>query len=57
MPEGCFLFGVIGQWVVDIVSALGYLGLALLLIAENLFPPIPSESFCHSPASSWAGAT
>ncbi len=31
------------QWVLDVVSALGYLGLALLLIAENLFPPIPSE--------------
>ncbi len=31
------------QWVLDIVSSLGYLGLALLLIAENLFPPIPSE--------------
>ncbi len=27
----------------DVISALGYLGLALLLIAENLFPPIPSE--------------
>lgn len=25
------------------IGALGYLGLALLLIAENLFPPIPSE--------------
>ena len=31
------------QWVLDVLSALGYLGLALLLIAENLFPPIPSE--------------
>ncbi len=31
------------QWVLDVVSSLGYLGLALLLIAENLFPPIPSE--------------
>ncbi len=31
------------QWVFDVVSALGYLGLALLLVAENLFPPIPSE--------------
>ena len=31
------------QWVLDVVSALGYLGLALLLVAENLFPPIPSE--------------
>lgn len=27
----------------DVIYALGYLGLALLLIAENLFPPIPSE--------------
>ena len=33
----------IAQWVLDVVSALGYLGLALLLVAENLFPPIPSE--------------
>ena len=31
------------QWVLDVVSTLGYLGLALLLLAENLFPPIPSE--------------
>ena len=27
----------------DVIYALGYLGLALLLVAENLFPPIPSE--------------
>ena len=33
----------IAQWVLDVILALGYLGLALLLIAENLFPPIPSE--------------
>ncbi|CAA9445809.1 MAG: Alkaline phosphatase [uncultured Rubrobacteraceae bacterium] len=33
----------IDQWVMDVISALGYLGLALLLVAENLFPPIPSE--------------
>lgn len=26
------------------LEALGYLGLALVLIAENLFPPIPSEA-------------
>ena len=31
------------QWVFDVVAALGYVGLALLLLAENLFPPIPSE--------------
>lgn len=31
------------QWVLDVMTTLGYLGLALLLVAENLFPPIPSE--------------
>jgi membrane protein DedA with SNARE-associated domain len=35
--------GDIGTWVLDVIAALGYVGLALLLIAENLFPPIPSE--------------
>ncbi len=38
----CFLDGI-GAWVLDVIAALGYVGLALLLIAENLFPPIPSE--------------
>jgi len=33
----------IGAWVLDVIAALGYVGLALLLVAENLFPPIPSE--------------
>ncbi len=37
------MLGDVGQWVLDVIGALGYLGLALLLIAENLFPPIPSE--------------
>ena len=31
------------QWIFQVISTLGYLGLALLLVAENLFPPIPSE--------------
>ena len=31
------------QWVQDVIESLGYLGVALLVIAENLFPPIPSE--------------
>ena len=31
------------DWIFQVISALGYLGLALLLVAENLFPPIPSE--------------
>ncbi len=33
----------IGQWVQDVMGPLGYVGLALLLVLENLFPPIPSE--------------
>ena len=37
------MLGDVGQWVVDVIGTLGYLGLALLLVAENLFPPIPSE--------------
>ena len=31
------------QWIIDVVTAFGYLGIFLLMIAENLFPPIPSE--------------
>ena len=37
------MLGDVGQLVLDVIGALGYVGLALLLIAENLFPPIPSE--------------
>lgn len=32
------------DWVLDILVALGYLGLAILLVVENVFPPIPSEA-------------
>jgi membrane protein DedA with SNARE-associated domain len=31
------------QWIVDVIAAFGYLGIFLLMLAENLFPPIPSE--------------
>jgi membrane protein DedA with SNARE-associated domain/uncharacterized membrane protein YkvA (DUF1232 family) len=31
------------DWIVKIVSEGGYLGIALLMLGENLFPPIPSE--------------
>jgi membrane protein DedA with SNARE-associated domain len=31
------------DWLFHVTSTLGHLGLALLLVAENLFPPIPSE--------------
>ncbi|MCK9485375.1 MAG: DedA family protein [Dehalococcoidia bacterium] len=30
-------------WMADVVDALGYVGVALLVMVENLFPPIPSE--------------
>jgi membrane protein DedA with SNARE-associated domain len=31
------------NWAADVVEALGYLGVALLVAIENVFPPIPSE--------------
>lgn len=30
-------------WIADLISRTGYLGIALLMFFENLFPPIPSE--------------
>jgi membrane protein DedA with SNARE-associated domain len=36
------LTGLAG-WVVDVVAALGPVGVGLLVALENLFPPIPSE--------------
>lgn len=31
------------DWVTDVIDKLGYVGVALLVILENAFPPIPSE--------------
>src|SRR3546814_16542875 len=31
------------DWITGFVEQSGYLGIALLMFAENLFPPIPSE--------------
>jgi membrane protein DedA with SNARE-associated domain len=31
------------DWVTDVIDRLGYVGVALLVALENLFPPIPSE--------------
>lgn len=31
------------DWVIDTIGRLGYFGIALLMVAENLFPPLPSE--------------
>lgn len=37
------MFDSLSGWVVDVIDAIGYLGVALLVALENLFPPIPSE--------------
>jgi membrane protein DedA with SNARE-associated domain len=34
----------VGEWVAGVIESFGYLGVALLMLAENLFPPIPSEA-------------
>ncbi len=31
------------EWIVDLIEASGYWGIALLMFLENVFPPIPSE--------------
>lgn len=31
------------KWIIDLMQSLGYWGIGLLMLAENLFPPIPSE--------------
>ena len=31
------------QWIISIMEQLGYLGIALLMFLDNIFPPIPSE--------------
>ncbi|WP_339230924.1 DedA family protein [Oceanobacillus sp. FSL K6-2867] len=31
------------NWVTDIMEKLGYLGVYLMMVLENVFPPIPSE--------------
>lgn len=31
------------EWITETMTSLGYVGIALLMFLENLFPPIPSE--------------
>lgn len=31
------------EWIVNTIESLGYVGIALLMMLENIFPPIPSE--------------
>jgi membrane protein DedA with SNARE-associated domain len=37
------MFNSLATWVQDVIEQLGYLGVALLVVLENVFPPIPSE--------------
>ncbi|MGO1544298.1 MAG: DedA family protein [Gulosibacter sp.] len=41
--DGGSAFGAIGDWAVSIMNFLGAPGVGLLVLFENLFPPIPSE--------------
>lgn len=38
-----FLVGDLTDWVVSVITAISYLGVALLVSLESVFPPIPSE--------------
>lgn len=37
------MFGDLADWVSSVIEAIGYLGVALLVALESVFPPIPSE--------------
>jgi len=37
------IFGDLAGWAADVIEALGYVGLAMMVALENVFPPIPSE--------------
>ena len=37
------MLGDLATWVQDVINQFGYFGVALLVIIENVFPPIPSE--------------
>lgn len=32
------------EWIVSIIEQLGYVGIAVLMALENIFPPLPSEA-------------
>ena len=44
MSAGALPHPLIGNWITDAISAAGYPALVVLMIVENLFPPIPSEA-------------
>ncbi len=46
------------EWIISIMEQLGYLGIALLMFLDNVFPPIPSEIIMPSAGySASQGAT
>ena len=60
--------GGLAGWVVDVISSIGAPGIALLILLENVFPPIPSELVLAfsgfsaargvvDPVTAWAAAT
>lgn len=38
------LIDEIANWAADVIESLGYIGVTLLIVLENIFPPIPSEA-------------
>ncbi len=42
-PAPARLDCAVADWVIDVIGRSGYIGIALLMFAENLFPPLPSE--------------
>jgi membrane protein DedA with SNARE-associated domain len=38
------LLGELTNWAKDIVESAGYIGVFFMIVAENVFPPIPSEA-------------
>lgn len=48
------LVGDLTDWAVDVIDAIGYLGVVLLVSLESVFPPIPSEVVL--PAAGFAAA-
>lgn len=43
MTCGPYLEDDMAEWTLNLMDSLGYVGIVLLMILENLFPPLPSE--------------
>ena len=38
------MFDGLASWAADVIESLGYGGVAMLIVLENVFPPIPTEA-------------